>query len=266
MMNSNTQKPVVLVIAGHDPSGGAGIQADIETIAHAGCHAATVITSLTAQNTKEVADIIPQKAETFQKQIRLIKDDMKISACKIGMIGSIELIDVIEKELSTLDIPIVLDPVLASSSGQAFADEKISQRILPSLLPLATVITPNADEIRSLTRIIDLEEAAKKLLLLGAKSVLLTGADEATEDVNNTFYSSESEAIEYQWKRLNGIYHGSGCTLSSRIAALLALGEGLKISIEKAQAYTWSTLEHGLKLGQGQAQPNRFFPSRFFKE
>lgn len=259
MMNSNTQKPVVLVIGGHDPSGGAGIQADVETIAHAGCHAATVITSLTAQNTREVTDIIPQKAETFQKQIQLIKDDMKISACKIGMIGSIELIGVIEKELSTLDIPVVLDPVLAASSGQVFADEKISQKILSSLLPLATVITPNANEIRSLTQIADLKEAAKKLLLLGAKSVLLTGADEATENVINTFYSSENEAVGYQWKRLDGIYHGSGCTLSSRIAALLALGENLKISIEKAQAYTWSTLEHGLKLGQGQAQPNRFF-------
>lgn len=259
MMNSNTQKPVVLVIAGHDPSGGAGIQADIETIANAGCHATTVITSLTAQNTKEVADIIPQKAETFQKQIQLIKADMNISACKIGMIGSIELIDVIVKELSTLDIPVVLDPVLASSSGQAFADEKISQKILSSLLPLITVITPNADEIRSLTRATDLKEAAKKLLLLGAKSVLLTGADEATENVNNTFYSSEAEAIEYHWRRLDGTYHGSGCTLSSRVAALLALGENLKTSIEEAQAYTWSTLEHGLKLGQGQAQPNRFF-------
>lgn len=258
-MNINTQKPVVLVIAGHDPSGGAGIQADIETIAHAGCHAATVITSLTAQNTKEVADIIPQKAETFQKQIQLIKDDMKLSACKVGMIGNIELIDVIEKELSALNIPVVLDPVLASSSGQAFADEKISQKILSSLLPLATVITPNADETRSLARLVNLEEAAKKLLLLGAKSVLLTGADEATETVNNTFYSSEAEAIEYHWQRLDSIYHGSGCTLSSRIAALLALGENLKNSIEKAQAYTWSTLEHGLNLGQGQAQPNRFF-------
>jgi len=161
--------------------------------------------------------------------------------------------------LSTLDIPVVLDPVLASSSGQAFADEKINQKILSSLLPLITVITPNADEIRSLTRATDLKEAAKKLLLLGAKSVLLTGADEATENVNNTFYSSECEAAEYHWQRLDGTYHGSGCTLSSRIAALLALGENLKTSIEKAQAYTWNTLEHGLKLGQGQAQPNRFF-------
>jgi hydroxymethylpyrimidine/phosphomethylpyrimidine kinase len=264
MMNSNTQKPVVLVIAGHDPSGGAGIQADIETIAHAGCHAATVITSLTAQNTKEVADIIPQEPDAFQKQIQLIKDDMEISACKIGMIGSIELIEVIAKELSSLNIPVVLDPVLASTSGQAFADEKISEKILSSLLPLTTVITPNAEEIRSLTQITDLNEAAKKLLLLGANSVLLTGADEATEKVNNSFYSSENEAVEYQWQRLDGTYHGSGCTLSSRIAALLALGENLQTTVEKAQAYTWSTLEHGLKLGQGQAQPNHFFPSRFF--
>ena len=259
MINSNTEKPVVLVIAGHDPSGGAGIQADIESIANAGCHAATVITSLTAQNTREVAEIIAQKPEAFQKQIRLILDDMRIASCKIGMIGDIELIDVIEKELSSLDIPIVLDPVLTSSSGRNFANEKINQKILSSLLPMTTIATPNADEIRTLTRATDSKEAAKKLLILGAKSVLITGADEATENVTNTFYTGETEPVEYHWQRLDGTYHGSGCTLSSRIAALLALGNDLKTAIEKAQAYTWSAIEHGLKLGQGQAQPNRFF-------
>lgn len=259
MVNSNTKKPVVLAIAGHDPSGGAGIQADIESIANAGCHAATVITSLTAQNTKEVSDIIPQTPEAFQKQIQMVVDDIEIASCKIGMIGSNDLIDIIENELSKLSIPIVLDPVLKSSSGQPFADERFYEKILTSIIPLTTVATPNADEIRILSHSPDLSIAAEKLLTLGAKSVLITGADEATKNVTNTFFIHEEEPVEYQWQRLNNSYHGSGCTLSSRIAALLALDENINKAVEKAQAYTWNTLNHGLELGQGQAQPNRFF-------
>jgi len=102
MVNRNNLKPVVLVLAGHDPSGGAGIQADIESIANAGCHAATVITSLTTQNTSQVVDVTPQDPEPFRKQIRLILEDMDIAACKIGMIGSIELIEVIHSVLSEI--------------------------------------------------------------------------------------------------------------------------------------------------------------------
>jgi hydroxymethylpyrimidine/phosphomethylpyrimidine kinase len=259
MINSNTQKPVVLVIAGHDPSGGAGIQADIESIANAGCHAATVITSLTAQNTKEVADIISQKPAAFRKQIRLILDDMEIASCKIGMIGTVQLIDIIQNELSQLEVPIVLDPVMNSTTGQSFADETICKKMLSELLPITTMITPNADEIRILSESSMLNEAANKLLALGTKSVLVTGADEATDNVTNTFYLNKDNPIEYHWQRLEGSFHGSGCTLSSRIAALLALGKDLKTSVEEAQAYTWNTLKHGLTLGQGQAQPNRFF-------
>ncbi len=259
MNNSNNQKPVVLVIAGHDPSGGAGIQADIETIANAGCHAATVITSLTAQNTKQVIDVIPQKPAAFRKQIRLILEDMEIAACKIGIIGNAQLIDIIQSELSQINIPIVIDPVMSSTSGQSFADDNICKKILSLLLPVTTVVTPNCEEARTLSQSTDLNAAANKLLALGAKSVLITGTDEDTDDVTNLFYTEKNSPIEYHWERLTGSFHGSGCTLSSRIAALLALGNDLKTSVEDAQAYTWSTLKHGLKLGRGQAQPDRFF-------
>ncbi len=259
MINSNNQKPVVLVIAGHDPSGGAGIQADIETIVNAGCHAATVITSLTAQNTQQVFDVIPQKPASFRKQIRLILEDMEIASCKIGMIGNVQLIDIIQSELSKINIPIVLDPVMGSSSGQSFADDNICKKILSSLLPMTTVITPNSEEARILSGRTELDAAANQFLNLGTKSVLITGADEATDNVRNTFYVKDGDPTEYQWERLAGSFHGSGCTLSSRVAALLALGNDLKISIEKAQAYTWNTLRHGIKVGQGQAQPDRFY-------
>jgi hydroxymethylpyrimidine/phosphomethylpyrimidine kinase len=259
MINSNNKKPVVLVIAGHDPSGGAGIQADIETIANAGCHATTVITSLTAQNTNQVTEIIPQKPESFSKQIKLILDDMEIDSCKIGMIGSIELIDVIHNKLSKTNIPIVLDPVISATSGQAFTDENMLKKILSSLFPIATLVTPNSEEAKVLSQSTDLNTAANKLLSYGTKAVLITGTHEKTDNVINSFYEENNDGAVYQWERLSETFHGSGCTLSSRIAALLALGDDLRTAVEKAQAYTWHSLKHGLKLGHGQAQPNRFY-------
>lgn len=259
MINSNNQKPIVLVIAGHDPSGGAGIQADIECIAHAGCHAATVITSLTAQNTNQIIDFLPQEPEFFRQQISLVLEDMEIASCKIGMIGNIELIDVIESELSKLNIPIVLDPVISATSGRSFVDEHMRKKILSSLVPLTTLITPNSEEARILAQSTDLNVAADKLFAHGTKAVLITGTHEDTDAVINSFYTRNNDSTEYLWERLAGTYHGSGCTLSSRIAALLALGDNLKTAVENAQAYTWNTLKHGLMLGHGQAQPNRFY-------
>jgi hydroxymethylpyrimidine/phosphomethylpyrimidine kinase len=259
MINSNNKKPVVLVIAGHDPSGGAGIQADIETIANAGCHATTIITSLTTQNTNEVVDVIPQNPESFRKQIKLILDDMEVASCKIGMIGSIELIDVIHSELSRLNVPIVLDPVISATSGQAFTDENMRKKILSSLFPIATIVTPNSEEAKVLSQSTDLSTAANKLLSYGTKAVLVTGTHEKTDNVINSFYEKNNDPAVYQWERLSETFHGSGCTLSSRIAALLALGDDLRTAVEKAQAYTWNSLKHGLKLGHGQAQPNRFY-------
>lgn len=249
----------MLVIAGHDPSGGAGVQADIESIANAGCHPVTVITSLTAQNTRQVVDVIPQEPERFRKQISLILEDMEITACKIGMTGSIELIDVIQSELSKIEVPIVLDPVISATSGKSFADENMCEKILSSLFPLTTVVTPNSEEARALSHTTDLNAAANKLLAYGTQSVLITGTHEDTDDVINTFYTTNNTSIDYQWERLTETFHGSGCTLSSRIAALLALGNTLEEAVKNSQAYTWNTLKHGLKLGQSQAQPNRFY-------
>ena len=258
MMNSNTKKPVVLVIAGHDPSGGAGIQADIESIVSCECYAATVITSLTTQNTKTVSEIIPQSVSSFEKQIQLILEDMNIAACKIGMIGNIDLLDVVKRQLSNINVPIVFDPVLSATSGQSFLNENTYPKIF-DFLPVTTVITPNAKELRSLTGISNIDAAANHLLKLGANSILVTGTDEATENVINRYYVQNEKVVEYQWERLQGLFHGSGCTLSSRISALLALGEETKTSIEKAQAYTWNTLKHALNLGQHQLIPNRFY-------
>mgnify|MGYP003950793107 CR=1 FL=1 len=259
MAASKNKKPIVLVIAGHDPSGGAGIQADIESIANAGCHAVTVITSLTAQNTNKITNISSQDPGFFRKQIKLIFDDFSVAACKIGMIGDVELVDTIHNELSDIKIPIILDPIINSGTGKNLSSKKTYGRILTLLLPLTTVITPNTLEAKILTGTDNLKIAADKLLSYGAKSVLITGSHEKTNTVLNTLYEKNGSPTKYKWKRLASSFHGSGCTLSSRIAANIALGNNLKNAVEDAQEYTWQTLKNGLELGKNQIHPDRFF-------
>ena len=150
-MNNINQKKIVLIIGGHDPSGGAGIQADIESVTHAGCQATSIITSLTAQNTQRVSDIIPQDSDSFQKQIRLIFEDMKIDACKIGMLGDPKLIEIISNELSDKKFPIVFDPIINAASGKLFADDTIREKMISLLTPITTILTPNSVEARKLT-------------------------------------------------------------------------------------------------------------------
>ncbi|MCG8377880.1 MAG: bifunctional hydroxymethylpyrimidine kinase/phosphomethylpyrimidine kinase [Proteobacteria bacterium] len=262
MTNSNIKKPVVLVLAGHDPGGGAGIQADIESIANCGCHAVTVITSLTTQNTNCVIDIIPQKPEAFKQQIQIILDDIEINACKIGIFGNAELIEIAHDQLSSFTVPIVLDPVITTGSGTVISDESVLEKITSLLVPIATIVTPNSDEARKLSNSDDLASAAEYLIQLGSENVLITGTHEETGNVINKFYAKDKTPREYRWQRLPNTYHGSGCTLSARIAAQLALGNNIQKAIEEAQEYTWNTLKHGLQLGQGQAQPDRFFKKR----
>ena len=253
------KKPIVLVIAGHDPSGGAGIQADIESIVNAGCHAVTVITSLTAQNTSEVTNISYQDPIFFKEQIKLILNDFNVSTCKIGMIGNVDLVNIIHKGLSDIKIPIILDPIIDSGTGKNLSPKKTYESILTLLLPLTTIITPNSIEAKILAETNDLKNAASKLLSRGGGSVLITGSHEESSDVINTLYKRDAPPIEYTSKRLPGSFHGSGCTLSSRIAANVALGNNLEIAVEEAQKYTWQTLKNGLELGKGQIHPNRFF-------
>ena len=258
-MKDKNKKPVVLVIAGHDPSGGAGIQADIESIADTGCHAATIITSLTAQDTNTITGVSPQDSLFFKEQIKLILNDMDVLACKIGMIGSDNLVEIIHAELSKRTIPIVLDPIINSETGINLSSETTYKKIINLLLPLVTIITPNTVEARTLTGCNDLQLAAEKLQNYGTKNVLITGPHDKTTEVINRFYQKDSPTICYKWERLSGTYHGSGCTLSSRIAANLANGNKMEKAVEDAQNYTWQTLINGMKLGKGQTLPNRFF-------
>lgn len=259
MFKGKNKKPVVLVISGHDPSGGAGIQADIESIVSAGCHATTIITALTAQNTNTVAKITSQNPVSLSEQIKLLLDDINIAACKIGMIPAPDMVDKIQNELLDIKIPVVLDPIINSGSGENLSTKETYEKIKNLLFPLTTIITPNTNEAKILTNSKNLDSAADELLNYGTESVLITGEHNDTSNVINTLYRKTSPAINYTWERLPGMFHGSGCTLSSRIAANLALGGNLEKSVQDAQEYTWKTLKHALSIGKGQNHPNRFF-------
>lgn len=251
------QLPVVLCLSGHDPSGGAGIQADIETLAALGCHAATVITALTVQDTTNVRDILPQKPEDLRRQVELLLADMPVAVIKIGLIGSAALAETIAQLIVQYpDLPVVLDPVLAAGGGAALADEKLLQTLRQHLLPLTTVLTPNSLEARRLAGLIDLDACAQWLLDKGCRHVLITGSHENRPEVINTLYShSHQEA--FRWQRLPHEYHGSGCTLAAAVAAYLARGVNPLTAAREAQRYTWHALEAGFQPGQGQYLPRR---------
>ncbi len=262
--------PIVLTFAASDPTAGAGIQADILTIASMGCHPLTVVTAITVQDTSGVDDVQPIDAELVMNQARTVLEDMPVAAFKIGLLGSVENIAVIAEIISDYsDIPLVLDPVLSSGRGDELADEDMLDAMRELLLPQTTILTPNSLEAR---RLIldedndednpDLAECAKRIIALGCEYVLITGTHENTPKVINNLYGENGLIRSDSWPRLPGSYHGSGCTLASAIAALLANGLPMEEAVREAQEYTWETLKYGFRPGMGQHIPDRLFWAR----
>lgn len=264
--------PIVLTFAASDPSGGAGIQADLMTISSMGCHALSVITALTVQDTVGIDNILAIDPEWVEDQARTILEDMPVDVFKIGLLGSIENIAVIAGILADYpDIPVVFDPVLSSGRGDELADEDMISAIQEMLLPQTTVLTPNSLEARRLTEAdgededtntLPLDECARRLIAFGCKNVLLTGTHENTPDVVNKLYDESGRVRSDAWERLPGSYHGSGCTLASAVAAALAHGLPISQAVREAQDYTWQALAAGFRPGMGQFIPDRFFWAR----
>lgn len=262
--------PIVLTFAATDPSCGAGMQADILTIASMGCHPLAVVTGITVQDSSGVDDIQAVDSDWVVDQARTVLEDMPVAAFKIGLLGSLENIAAIAEVISDYpDIPLVFDPVLASGRGDELANEDMLDAMRELLLPQTTILTPNSMEARRL--IIDedndsddpnLEQCAKRILELGCKYVLITGTHENTPKVINTLYGERGIVRADTWPRLPGIYHGSGCTLASAIAALLANGLSMEDAVHEAQEYTWEALKYGFRPGMGQHIPDRLFWAR----
>jgi hydroxymethylpyrimidine/phosphomethylpyrimidine kinase len=259
--------PIVLCFSATDPSGGAGLQADLLTIASMGCHPLTIVTAITVQDTSGVDDVLPIDAEWVNDQARAVLEDMPVASFKIGLLGSVENIAVIAAIISDYpDIPLVFDPVLTSGRGDELANDNMLDAMRELLLPQTTVLTPNSMEARRLVQDEDSEEdvqnladCAKSLLQMGCEYVLITGTHEHTPKVINTLYSEQGVVSDEHWPRLPGIYHGSGCTLASAIAALLANGLPVEDAVNEAQEYTWQALKHGFRPGMGQHVPDRLF-------
>lgn len=255
---SNRQRPIVLSFSGHDPSGGAGIQADIETIHALQCQPVTVISCLTIQNSVNVENITPIAADFLHQQLTCLAADFPIAAIKIGLLGSIDAVNTIRLFIEqNPSIPVVLDPILAAGGGTGLTSESLQEEIYNRLIPLCTLVTPNAPEARRLTKRANLLGCAENLINQGATSVLITGTHEETEEVTNTLYQLDEPPIAQRWQRLPYSYHGSGCTLASACAAGLAQGKKLADACSQAQEFTWSSLHKGWKPGKGQHIPLR---------
>ena len=234
--------PIVMVFAATDPTGGAGLQADIMTLASMGCHPVSVVTAITVQDTMGVDGVLPIDGEWVADQARCILEE----------------------------IPLILDPVLASGRGDELTSEDMLAAIRELLIPQTTIITPNSIEARRLAADDaedgddnpDLAECAQRILASGCEYVLITGTHENTGEVVNTLYNSDGVVRSDSWPRLTGSYHGSGCTLASALAATIANGVDMQEAVRDAQEYTWQSLKLAFRPGMGQHIPDRLFWAR----
>ena len=256
--------PLVLVFAASDPSSGAGIQADLLTLASLGCHPLTALTAITVQDTVGVQSVQALGAELVEQQARAILEDMPVAAFKIGVLGSVENVLAVAEIVSDYpEIPLILDPVLASGRGDELSGEEIISAMREMLLPQTTLVTPNAPEARRLAESDEdenepsIDTCAERLIQMGAQYVLITGTHENTPEVINTLYGVNGVLRRDRWERLPGSYHGSGCTLASALAAGLALGLPMAEAVAAAQRFTWEALRNGYRVGRGQRLPRR---------
>lgn len=250
--------PLVLCLSGHDPTGGAGLHADIEACVANGAHALSVITTNTVQDTRDVQRVVAVAPILLAQQIHALLDDCKIQAIKIGLLGDAQQIPVLCDLIRTAQVPVVCDPILRAGGGSNLVGVQVQAALLEQLLPLVTVLTPNAAEARRLVpRASSLDECAQTLIASGCSQVLITGGDEPDADVVNQWFPCEGEPRKFVSMRLSGSFHGAGCTLAAALAARLAQGEAMAVAIEAALSYTHQTLVAARAIGQGRKIPRR---------
>ena len=274
-------KPCVLVFSATDPTCGAGMQADVLTLSALGVHPVSVITAVSVQDTSGVNSLYPLDAHIVQEQAEVAIADIPIAAVKIGLLGTPQnlfvLVDIIHKlRLTSPDLPVICDPVLASGRGDALFTADMFSVFVDALFPLLTLLTPNMHEARKLCTFLRLRDCAdhvrandtlefeavdlaSTLLTCGCANVLITGTDVDTVDVLHVLYSHEGFIRDYICERLPLAYHGSGCTLAAAISAFVLDGLDLAEAIQKAQDFTWNALNQAFKVGHGQYIPNRLF-------
>lgn len=269
-MNTNEtyRYPVALTIAGSDSGGGAGIQADIKTFSALGVFATSAITAITAQNTCGVRGIQPVTPELLQAQITAILDDFTVDAIKIGMLHNKEVVRVVADLLAPLpSIPIILDPVMISTSGSKLIEDEAIQGVIEELFPIATLVTPNIPETEFLSghRIgseADISFAAGLLMEAGAQAVLVKGGHIGGDKMTDWLFQGNEPPQRFTSPSIRtGNTHGTGCTLSSAIAAYMALGKTRTEAVRSAKEYMNKALAQGanVRMGKGHGPVNHFF-------
>jgi hydroxymethylpyrimidine/phosphomethylpyrimidine kinase len=276
-MYERIQRPCVLVFAGHDPSGGAGIQADIEAISAMGAHALPIVTALTVQDNNRVRAVYPVDVKVIREQFDILLEQIPIAAIKIGIVGSLENANLIaqcvmrlkERQVAT---PVIVDPVLGSGGGDALSIQDAAFAVRP-VLRCATLITPNLPELgRLMSGAETNEDKAKKLALQFACDVLLKGGHGTASEVTNHWFEWRDEfqaaslAKSWNWPRISDAFHGTGCTLAAAIAARVALGESVGTSLTVAQSYVQRCLEQAYMVAPGQLIPARYFGNTLNEE
>lgn len=269
-MNQLKSYPKVLSIAGSDSSGGAGIQADLKTFSALGVYGATAITAVTAQNTQGVISQFALSPEMVSDQIKAVIDDIEPSVVKIGMLSNSDIVKVVAECLRHYRLAVILDPVMVSSSGHRLLSIEAQELIKEHLLPLSTLVTPNIPEMAALTDMPlsspeEKESAARYLLDMGAKAILVKGGhEEGRMKTDMLFYykDGEVELKSYTSETVSTKnIHGTGCTLSSAIAALMAKGVELNDAVAEAKRYVTQAIMAGsdVHIGYGFGPVNHFF-------
>jgi len=248
----------VLLFSGLDPSGAAGVSADIETINQFGITPLPIITTLTVQNTQNVTFLEATNNSLIQAQFKSIKEDIDFKVVKIGLLGSSSQIKAIAKLLiNRTDLSIVLDPIIVSSSDNELSTDSMIEAMRNDLIPLCSLLTPNLSELSSLAPGLNEQSAVASLK---CPWVLVTTSDSSEVEIEHRLYHHSNLVSKFTYKKLPGNYHGSGCTLSSAISALIATDVSVEDSCRRALDYTYQTLLNAKKLGKMQYHPNRTYP------
>lgn len=257
----------VLVIAGSDSGGGAGVQADIKTITALGGYAASAVTAITVQNTLGVSGVYPIPADVIAAQARAVLDDIGADAIKTGMLGSTEVVETVAEILASADAPAVVDPVMVAKAGAALLDDSALAAVRGLMVPRASLLTPNAPEAAALTGLAvetteDLRRAADALLRLGARAVLMKGGHIPGEIVTDLLITPAGETGLSGARIKTRHTHGTGCTLASAVAAGLAQGLPLEAAVARAWAYVAEAIRRAPGLGAGAGPLDHAWPVR----
>jgi hydroxymethylpyrimidine kinase/phosphomethylpyrimidine kinase len=270
MNNDPGKPPVVMTVAGFDPSAGAGVLADIKTISAFGCYGIAAVTSVTLQNTQMIAGAGNQTPASLRQQMSMLFDDFDVAAVKTGMLPTEEIVKEVATLVSGRPLHLIVDPVLKSTSGQELADEPAIEALLNHLLPLSSLVTPNVTEAERLSGIVirdrrSMEQAASQLRSLGARAVLITGGDSESDNCLDMLLDDLGTAV-YDSERVRSRHtHGTGCSLASAVACLMARGRSLRESIPIAKLYVTQAILSAPQLGHGHGPLNHFPPGFNFE-